>query len=193
MDECLKSVADGKALLATSISSYVSTASDASFSTIDTNMKSAFTKRYNSGVSAADARVNTSSASYQQGLEDGTKNSSYTRLCLLSSTTRAFIEGYVTQSFQVLDTDIFTNTDNTGILTVKRAGTYTVFADGYFSYFWFYVKNASGTNLIEPKYLVNQRYFDVTLEVGNIIYFADTYDSEGNNQLHAVIGIFQSP
>ena len=58
-------------MLATSISSYVTTASDDTFDTINTNMKSAFTKRYNSGVSAADARVNTSSASYTSGYNNG--------------------------------------------------------------------------------------------------------------------------
>ena len=52
MEECLKSVADGKSLLATSISAYVTTASDATWATINTNMKTAFTNRYNAGVSA---------------------------------------------------------------------------------------------------------------------------------------------
>ena len=56
-EEVKKSVADGKALLATSISTYVTTASDATFDTINTNMKSAFTKRYNAGLAAASSNA----------------------------------------------------------------------------------------------------------------------------------------
>jgi hypothetical protein len=53
MDDLKKSVADGKDLLATSISTYITTASDATFEVLEANMKSAFTKRYNDGKSAA--------------------------------------------------------------------------------------------------------------------------------------------
>ncbi|MGN1321180.1 MAG: hypothetical protein ACI4VJ_01195 [Methanosphaera sp.] len=51
-DELKKSVADGKALLATSISQYVTTASDATWNVLNTNMESAFAARYSDGVNA---------------------------------------------------------------------------------------------------------------------------------------------
>lgn len=75
LSDCLKSVADGKALLAGSISSYVTTASDASFDTINTNMQSAFQKSFNTGygygVTDADNRANANSTNYKTGYNNG--------------------------------------------------------------------------------------------------------------------------
>ena len=62
-------------MLATSISTYVTTASDATWAIMNTNMKSAFNIRFNSGyddgIDAADCRINESSASYTAGFEAG--------------------------------------------------------------------------------------------------------------------------
>ena len=70
-----KSVADGKATLATSISACVPTASDASFATLNANMLTAFTNNYNSGwtngVTDADNRANINSVNYQTGYNSG--------------------------------------------------------------------------------------------------------------------------
>ena len=79
-----KSVADGKAQLATTISEGgVDTASDAAFATMAANIETAFENKYddgeaagysagyNSGVAFADGRTNTSSASYTSGYSAG--------------------------------------------------------------------------------------------------------------------------
>lgn len=66
-----KSVADGKALLAGSISSVIPTAGNASFTTLNKNMRDAFVSQYNGGVAAADGRVNTGSVNYQGGYNNG--------------------------------------------------------------------------------------------------------------------------
>ena len=60
-----KSVADGKKTLAASISKYVTTASDAAFSTLNTNMNSAFDMIYKSGVSAGGSGKHTLSSQTQ--------------------------------------------------------------------------------------------------------------------------------
>ena len=60
-----KSVADGKKTLAASISKYVTTASDAAFSTLNTNMNSAFNMIYKSGVSAGGSGKHTLSSQTQ--------------------------------------------------------------------------------------------------------------------------------
>lgn len=88
-NEVKKSVADGKSLLASTISAYgISTASDASFETINNNITAVYgagvasassegyTSGYNKGVEDADARVNTESASYITGYANGQEDGS---------------------------------------------------------------------------------------------------------------------
>lgn len=66
-----KSVADGKKLLAGTISNVIHTAADATFAAMNSNIASAFVSQYNRGVTDADARVNASSANYKAGYNAG--------------------------------------------------------------------------------------------------------------------------
>ena len=88
-NEVKKSVADGKSLLADTISAYgIDTASDASFEVINNNISAVYsagvasassegyTSGYNKGVEDADARVNTESASYITGYANGQEDGS---------------------------------------------------------------------------------------------------------------------
>lgn len=70
--DCLKSVSDGKTLVAGAITAQgVETAADAEFTTMANNITSAGTARYNAGVSDADARANTDSTNYKTGYNAG--------------------------------------------------------------------------------------------------------------------------
>lgn len=67
-----KSVSDGKKSVADAITAKgVSTAADATFAVMAANIGTMADKKYNAGVTAADGRVNSSSASYQSGRTQG--------------------------------------------------------------------------------------------------------------------------
>ena len=68
MTSVKKSVSDGKSLVAKAITDKgKATAADASFQTMSDNVRLMAGVQYGYGVTAADARVNTNSASYKQG------------------------------------------------------------------------------------------------------------------------------
>lgn len=76
LNNCLKSVSDGKSTVASAITAQgVSTAADAEFATMATNIASAGNARYNSGyskgVTDADNRVNSNSKNYKTGYNAG--------------------------------------------------------------------------------------------------------------------------
>ena len=76
LDNCLKSVSDGKSTVASAITAQgVSTAADAEFATMATNIASAGNARYNSGyskgVTDADNRVNSNSTNWKNGYSNG--------------------------------------------------------------------------------------------------------------------------
>ena len=63
---------DGCSVIAAKITALgVTTSSTASPTTIANNIKTLATNKYNAGVSAADARVNTNSSSYTSGYNNG--------------------------------------------------------------------------------------------------------------------------
>lgn len=76
LNNCLKSVSDGKSTVASAITAQgVSTAADAEFATMATNIASAGNARYNSGyskgVTDADNRVNSNSTNWKNGYSNG--------------------------------------------------------------------------------------------------------------------------
>lgn len=72
MTSIKKSVSDGKSLVAKAITDKgKATAADASFQTMSDNVRLMAGVQYGYGVTAADARVNTNSASYKQGYSVG--------------------------------------------------------------------------------------------------------------------------
>lgn len=76
LNNCLKSVSDGKSTVASAITAQgVSTAADAEFATMATNIASAGNARYNSGyskgVTDADNRANANSVNYKTGYNAG--------------------------------------------------------------------------------------------------------------------------
>lgn len=72
IEECLKSVSDGKTTVAEAITALgVATAADADFDTMAANITSAGTVKYNAGVTYADGRANTASTNYKTGYNAG--------------------------------------------------------------------------------------------------------------------------
>lgn len=76
LNNCLKSVSDGKSTVASAITAQgVSTAADAEFATMATNITTAGNARYNNGYSRgatdADNRANASSTNYKSGYNAG--------------------------------------------------------------------------------------------------------------------------
>ena len=91
VDSLKKSVSDGKTTVANAITGQgVTTASDATFATMATNIKTVATNKYNAGVSDADGRANTSSTNYKTGYNAGvsaTKKGTATAAQVLSGYT----------------------------------------------------------------------------------------------------------
>ena len=72
LDECLKSVRDGKTTVAAAITDLgVATESDAEFATMAENVTAAGEAQYNAGVTYADGRANASSTNYKTGYNAG--------------------------------------------------------------------------------------------------------------------------
>lgn len=131
LDNCLKSVSDGKSTVASAITAQgVSTAADAEFATIAANIATAGNARYNKGVTDADNRVNTASTNYKSGYNAG-KSAGVSSGCCIAGwrSTAAYSNGQWVPGWTGVNPNFFT-VNSAGIIPVKNF-TATVYWQGY--------------------------------------------------------------
>ena len=164
VNDCFQSVSDGKALLASAITDKgIDTPSDATFAEMAENIANII-----AGGGSSFGSGNYSLAAY-------------------NSYSGTFTTGAYVNNFTLVDSLFFTFNTSNCRLTCNKAGTYILFADGYFASYTAEIYNSSGTRKASY-YLVNQRFNEITLSVGDYLTFVMNADLAGG--AHAQIGIY---